>query len=202
MKNESESADGWGGNLVVTVARMYGSGGNAVGEALARKLGCPCYNRQIIERTAGQMGYAEEFVAENEQTISNARLWELIFADSGIPSSMNPSKEDAIFVGQSRTIRSFAHKSPCVIIGRLGNWILRDDPHVLRVFITSDRECAVRQVSQRSGLTEEEAEKKIEQVNTGRANHYWHYTGRHWTDISEYDLVINTGRDAKKQLRK
>lgn len=107
------AGDEWGGNPVITIARMYGSGGNEIGEAVA---------------------------------------------------------------------------------GRLGNWILRDNPHVLRVFIMSGLEYAVGQVCARTGMTPDEASRKIVQVNTGRANHYWHYTGRHWTGIEDYDLVINTSR--------
>lgn len=194
MPAEKPAADEWGGHLVITIARKYGSGGNAVGEAVAKKLGCPCYSRQLIDQTAKQMGYSAEFVAENEQKVSTARLWELIFADNGIPASMNPCKEDAIYVSQSRTIRGLAHNGPCVIVGRLGNWILRDDPHLLRVFITSGLDYAVDRVVDKFHITRDEAAKKIESVNTGRANHYWQYTGRHWTDISEYDLVINTER--------
>lgn len=140
------------------------------------------------------MGYTPEFVEENEQNISTARLWELIFADSSIPMSMNPSKEDAIYVSESRTIRELAHQGPCVIVGRLGNWILRDNPYVLRVFITSGKEFASRQIMERFHIPEEEALRKIDRVNTGRANHYWQYTGRQWTDIGGYDLVLNTGR--------
>lgn len=188
------TGDEWNGNRIITIARMYGSGGNAVGEEVARRLGCPCYNRQIIDQTARQMGYTTDFVEANEQNLSTGRLWELIFADSGIPASMNPSKEDAIYVSQSRTIRELAHNSPCVIIGRLGNWILRDDPHVLRVFIMSGRDFAVKQIVEKLHLSEEEAARKIERVNTGRANHYWHYTGKQWTDIGGYDIVINTER--------
>ena len=186
--------DEWGGNRIVTIARMYGSGGNAVGEELARRLGCPCYSRQLIDRTAQKMGYTPEFVERNEQNISTGRLWELIFSDSGIPASMNPSKDDAIYVSQSRTIRELAHKSPCVIIGRLGNWILRDNPHVFRVFIMSGRDFAVKEIAAKLHIPEEEAARKIERVNTGRANHYWKYTGKQWTDISGYDLIINTER--------
>ena len=184
----------WGRYPVVTIARMYGSGGNAVGEAVAHRLGCPCYSRLIIDQTARQMGYTPEFVEENEQNISTARLWELIFTDHGIPASMNPSKDDAIFVSQSRTVRELAHRGPCVIIGRLGNWILRDNPHVLRVFVASDKDFAVKQVAAQLHVSEEEASRKIDRVNTGRANHYWQYTGRQWTDIGGYDLVVNTDR--------
>ena len=107
---------------------------------------------------------------------------------------MNPSKEDAIYVSQSRTIRELAHKSPCVIIGRLANWILRDDPHVLRVFVTSGHDYAVRQIADKLHLSTDEAARKVDRVNTGRANHCRHYTGKAWTDLTGYDLVINTER--------
>lgn len=190
----SENAGTSDRHLVITIARMYGSGGDAVGEKVAESLGCPCCSRQIIDQTAVQMGYPEEFVAENEQNISTVRLWEMIFSDSGIPSSMNPSRDDAIFVSQSRAVLSIARKGPCVIVGRLGNWILRDRPNVLRVFIKSGKERAISRVTARTGLSEEEAAMKIDRVNTGRANHYWRYTGRQWMDMNEYDLVIDTDR--------
>ena len=193
--DQASSAGGtWGKYRIVTIARTYGSGGNAVGEEVARRLGCPCYSRQIIDRTAEQMGRTPEFVAENEQNISTGKLWEMIFEDSGIPVSMNPSKDDAIYVSQSRTIRELAHHGPCVIIGRLGNWILRDNPHVLRVFVTSGPDSAAIRVASRFNISEEDAARKVERVNTGRANHYRRYTGRQWTDIGEYDLMLNTDR--------
>ena len=59
---KAAAGDAWNGNRVVTIARTYGSGGNAIGEEVARRLGCPCYNRQLIDRTAAQMGYSPEFV--------------------------------------------------------------------------------------------------------------------------------------------
>lgn len=190
---QTAGTDSWGDWCVVTVARMYGSGGNAVGEEVARMLGCPFYSRQIIDRTAEQMGYSPEFVAENEQNVSTARLWEMILADSSIPMSMNPSKDDAIYVSESRTIRELAHQGPCVIVGRLGNWVLRDNPRLLRVFVWSDKEFAVRQVMEKLHIGAADASAKIDRVNTGRANHCWHYTGHQWTDVSGYDLVLNTG---------
>ena len=191
---QAQQAALWASHRVITIARTYGSGGNEVGEKVARRLGCPCYSRQLIDRTAEQMGRTPEFVAENEQNISTGKLWEMIFEDSGIPVSMNPSKDDAIYVSQSRTVRELAHHGPCVIIGRLGNWILRDNPHVLRVFVTSGPDSAAVRVASRFNISREEAARKVERVKTGRANHYRRYTGRQWTDIGEYDLVVNTDR--------
>lgn len=177
---------------VITISREYGSGGHDVGEKLANRLGVAFYDRALIEKTACDLGYTADYVAGREQNISTAKLWELVFTDKSIPESMNPNHDDAIFVSQSRTIRELAAEQPCVIIGRMADWVLRDRTNCLRVFITSDRQYAVGNVMKKEGLTAEEAARKIEKVNKGRSNHYMQYSDRHWTDARNYDLVINT----------
>lgn len=178
--------------FVITIAREYGSGGLMLGKLLAKRLGVDYYDHDIIDETAKKLGYTTEFVRENEQNISNSKLWELIFTDKSIPISMNPSHDDAIFVSESRIIRNLAMKEPCVIIGRCANWILRNDNKAFRIFVTSNREDAVRRVMKKDGIDAEAADKRIEQINTGRNNHYFQYTGRRWTDARDYDLVVNT----------
>jgi uncharacterized membrane protein YczE/cytidylate kinase len=179
---------------IITIAREYGSGGRIVGRQLAEKLGVPFYDHEIIDNAAKQLGYSAETVARSEQNISSGKLWELIFTDKSIPPSMMPSTDDAIYVAESRTIRALAQKGPCIIMGRLGNWVLRDYPKLFRVFVTSSEDSAVKRVMEHDHLSEEESRKRIEQVNKGRENHYWQYTGRQWRNIKDYDLVINTDR--------
>lgn len=193
-KDTVEEKDQWSGHHVITIARAYGSGGNDVAHAVAEKLGWPCYDRQLIDLTARRMGYSTEAVERSEQNIPTSRLWEMVMEDTGIPSSMNPSRDDAIFVSQSRTIRELAHEGDCVIVGRLANWTLRDHPHALRVFITSSRDSATKRVAQRLDISEEEAARKQKRVNTGRANHCRRYTGQPWTSPDSYDLMLNTDR--------
>ncbi len=178
--------------FVITIAREYGSGGLMLGKMLAKRLGVDYYDHDIIDQTAERLGYTSDFVRENEQNISNGKLWELVFTDKSIPVSMNPSHDDAIFVSESRIIRKLATKKPCIIIGRLANWVLRNDKKAFRVFVTSDKEDAVRRVMAKDSLSVQEAARRIEQVNTGRYNHYLQYTGRRWTDGRDYDLVVNT----------
>lgn len=178
--------------LVITISREYGSGGHDVGKMLAERLGISFYDRSLIDKTAAELGYTRESVANSEQNISTAKLWELIFTDKSIPESMNPSMDDAIYVQQSRTIRELATEHSCVIIGRMADWVLRDRGNCVRVFITSNRESAVARVALKTGLTQNEAARKVDRVNKGRANHYLQYSDRHWTDARNYDVVINT----------
>ncbi len=185
--------------FVITIAREYGSGGRELGLLLANRLGVGFYDRDIIDETAKELGYTQDFVRDNEQNISTGKLWELVFTDKAIPMSMNPSLDDAIFVSESRIIRSIAMKKPCVIIGRCANWVLRNDSKALRIFVTSDKDDAIKRIMNRDGLSYENAEKRMEQVNTGRSNHYLQYTNHRWTDPHGYDIVINTSRLGLKQ---
>lgn len=178
--------------LVITISREYGSGGHAVGEALSEQLGIELYDHDIIDKTANELGYSREYVASKEQNISTSKLWELVFTDKSIPESMNPSHDDAIFVAESRTIRELASKKSCVIIGRMANWVLRDRPNCIKVFVTSNRQTAISSVIAQEHLTAIEAEHKIERINKGRSNHYLQYAGSHWTDVRNYDIVVNT----------
>lgn len=178
--------------VVVTISREYGSGGYAVGEAVAKRLGVKLYDHDIIDRAAVELGYSREYVASKEQNISTAKLWELVFTDKSIPESMNPSHDDAIFVAESRTIRELSAKEPCVIIGRMANWVLRDRANCVKVFVTSDKPTAIREVMQKDHIDENEALRKIERINKGRSNHYLQYSGSHWRDAHNYDIMVNT----------
>jgi len=181
-------------SLVVTISREYGSGGHNVGEKLAKRLGIAFYDHDIIDKVAEKLGYTREYVANTEQNISTAKLWELVFTDKSIPESMNPSQDDAIFVAESRTIRELASKSPCVIIGRMANWVLRDRQKCIKVFVTSNRDTAIEKIVKKDSLSPAEAAKKIERINKGRSNHYLQYSGSHWTDARNYDLVVNVSK--------
>src|SRR5574344_110235 len=180
--------------LVITISREYGSGGHELGEKLASRLGIKLYDKDLIDITASELGDSSHFVQQNEQNISTSKLWELIFTDKSIPMSMNPSKDDAIFVSQSRTIQKLSMQGPCVIIGRCANWVLRHDKNCFRVFVCSDMEDAVKRVTGYIDADSAEAREQIQKINKSRANHYWQYTGGDWTDARNYDLVINSSK--------
>jgi len=180
--------------LVITISREYGSGGHEVGEKLAEKLGIKLYDKYLIDETAKELGCSYAFVQDNEQNISTAKLWELIFTDKSIPVSMNPSEDDAIFVAQSRTIQKLAMQESCVIVGRCANWVLRNDENSFHVFVCSDIRDAVKRVTGYINADAEEAKTQIMKINRARANHYWQYTGGSWTDGRNYDLVVNSSK--------
>lgn len=181
--------------LVITISRQYGSGGHEVGERLARELGIPLYDKAIIDEAAKELGCSTEYVRRKEQSTSNLELLQMIFADgSGVRPEMELSDDDAIFVTESRIVRQLPAQGPCVIIGRLADYLLKDNPHCFRVFIRSDMQTAVDRATREYGIPARQAEEEVRRVNRERAAHYWRYTGQRWGDADNYDLMVNTSQ--------
>lgn len=177
--------------LVITISRQYGSGGHEIGEKLARALGIPLYDKNIIDKTAEELGFLPKVVMEREQSIAPMQLLEMVFAEGGgVLPDMELSEVDAIFVTESRIIRDLAAKGSCIIIGRCADFVLRNCTECFRVFVWADMEQARKRVVEEYGIVSENAEDKIEKINKERSNHYWRYTGRKWADADNYDLVL------------
>lgn len=130
--------------LVVTISREYGSGGHRIGELLAQRLGVKFYDKELISLTAQQSGLSERQIQESEQTV-NGRL---VYDDP---------VQTAVFRSQSQVIQEIASREPCVIVGRLANFILKDRPHSLHLFIYADETQVQTILSALKGLQTQEA---------------------------------------------
>ena len=89
---------------VITISREYGSGGRAIGEKLAKELGIPFYNKELILMAAKESGLSEEYIKKAEQQKSTSFLYGLYMGAQQLP--MN----DQIFLIQSKIIREIAEK--------------------------------------------------------------------------------------------
>lgn len=185
---------------VITITREYGSGGRLLGKALAETLGIKFYDKELISMVAQDSRKSEQYVKDNEQRLSSGTLFDLILQDYEAPLERSLSSYDALFVSQSRVIRTIARREPCVIVGRCADYILNDFPQssLIKIFCYTNlsdahERCMTAYNDKPDGLDE-----KIKEANRSRINHYQHYTGRKWGDPHYYDLMINTGTTSIK----
>lgn len=173
---------------VITISREYGSGGRAIGERLAKELGVPFYDKELIFMAAKESGLSEEYIKKTEQMKSTSFLYGLYMSAQQLP--MN----DQIFLVQSKIIRQVAQEGPCVIVGRCADYVLRDDPNValVNLFVHAPLAARIRRESARTKTTPAEAEKRIRQVDKERAAYYNFFSSKRWGDAQAYDLCVNT----------
>ena len=182
-------------NTIITISREFGSGGRLVGEKLAQALDIPFYDSAIIEMAAEKSGLAPSFIEQNEEHIPNSFLFNL---SASALSSYKPSLQydtpinDKTFFAQSAVVRELAAQGSCVIVGRCADYVLREEPGLVRVFICAEPEDRKKRAVEKYGLDSASIESRLKKIDKARANYYKFYTGENWGGIHEHDLIINT----------
>ncbi|MZK51437.1 cytidylate kinase family protein [Clostridium beijerinckii] len=181
-------------NFVVTISREFGSGGREIGKKIAKKLGIAYYDSELIQMTANESGYAVEYVAENEQKLTNSLLHDLYSQYTAAITEEDMPRFEHLFHTEAKVIREIAAKESCVIVGRLASYILCDHENAMNVFISSDMDKKIKHVMDRDGISKTEAEKKIYKVEKERRNHCHYFTHKEWNDVKNYDIVIKSSK--------
>ena len=177
-------------NRIITIGREFGSGGRTLGREVAKKLGIPCYDQELIEKMAEESGFTREYV---EKESENASLGSWAASALGMDGTYTaPTNQDRLWAVQSRIIREIAEKESCVIVGRCADVILEDKADLLRVFIHADFDARAKRIVEKYGETEIPTEKRLRDKDKRRAMYYQFYTDRKWGDIENYDIILNS----------
>lgn len=166
-----------GKKIVVTISREYGSGGRYVGELLAKNLGIPFYDKNLIILSAKESGLATEYVKKNEQTLEGPQ-----------------TTDDLLYIATTKVIEKLYKKGSCVIVGRCGNFILKNKKDVLKVYLYSSLDDKINRVTKYYNIDKDKALNTINKVNKERKKHYKYYTNTILDDYNNYDLVLDVSK--------
>lgn len=182
--------------FIVTIARGYGSGGRTIGKMLADRLGVKFYDKDLIRMASDVSGINESLFGQSDEKTKSG-----VFGKPGVykgeviaPGKSGFISEENLFNYQAMVIKQIAGEGSCVIVGRCADYVLRDDPSVVRVFIYADEEACIKNAADVKGITDRrEAIKTIASTDKERAAYYKAHTGREWIDARNYDLCLNSG---------
>ena len=182
-------------NFVINIGRQLGSGGRNIADILSRHYGITAYDRKIIELAAKESGFGQEFF-ENADEKKSYGFFHSIFSNRAIANALGSNdsclSNDALFKVQSDIIRDLAEKESCIFIGRCADYILREHPRHINIFLTANLEDRIARMASEKGITAEQAEELIEKTDRRRADYYNYYSGKTWGASESYDLCINT----------
>lgn len=150
-------------NKIIAISREFGSAGRTIGKRAAAELGIPCFDMEIIDRIAADGGFNEN--------LGQDQLW-------------NMEKE---------IILDLVDRQSCVIVGRCADYILRDDPQCIKVFIHASMKKRAERILKAYGDREETPEKRLKEKDKRRIAYYQRYTGNEWGAAQNYDITLNSG---------
>jgi cytidylate kinase len=183
--------------VIITIGRQFGSGGREIGEKLAEKLEIPYYDKSLIHLAARDSGIDEDLFNSADEKAYHS-FWTAYAGNAGFfPNRISLFNEmpmnDRLFLIQSNIIRKLAESGSCIIVGRCADYILRDDPHVIPVFIHSGEQDRLNRIIQSYGIASKDARDVMIKTDKRRAAYYNYYSGEKWGRADNYDLSINSG---------
>ena len=184
-------------NVVITIGRQFGSGGRYVGRLLAEKLGIPFYDKELLSEAAKNSGICEEMFEEHDEKPTRSLLFSLV---TGMQSHMSAGTfymdmplNHKIFLAQFDAIRRIAEEGPCVIVGRCADYVLRENPDAVSIFVKGDMPSKIDRAVKYYGIEPDKAEERIRKADKQRASYYNYYATATWGDVDNYDLIVDTG---------
>lgn len=184
-------------NIIYTIGREFGSGGKAVGDMLAKKLGIKCYDKELLQRAAKESGYCKEIFENHDEKPTNSFLYSLVMDTysmggySSVPFLDMPLNHK-IFLAQFETIKKIAAEESCVIVGRCADYALSEVPTCINTFIHADMDTRIKQIASQMGVSENKARDIIQKNDKQRASYYNYYTSKKWGDSRSYHLTLDS----------
>ena len=184
---------------VITIARETGSGGHNIARKLSDVLSIPYYDRELLRRASDVSGIHERLFGAADERVGWKEMLsaaEKVYTGEILP----PDSDDYIstrnlFSFQAKIIKELAATENCIILGRCGNYLLKDHPHVVRIFIYAPFEARFENVASYSrSKTQNEILRYMRKEDKRRAAYYHYYTGEEWRDVSGYDICLDSSR--------
>lgn len=178
----------------ITIGRQYGSGGYDIGHKLAELYGISFYDKELLVLAAKESGLNKAFFEKADERSSHGITYAF---SAGLPymgmfaQYTDILSNDGLFRIQSDTIRNLAKKEACVLVGRCADYILREDPLCLSIFIHSPLEVRIARIMEKLKLNKEQALELITKKDKERSAYYYYYTNKRWASALSYDLSID-----------
>ena len=182
-------------HIIINVGRQLGSGGHDIGRMLALDFQAKYYDRELLNLAAKESGFSEKFFEQNDERkgfFKGLFNMQTSHVSGGSMYKTNFSQE-SLFQFQSDAIQKAAKEGSCVFVGRCADYILRDFPNTVNIFITASMNYRINQIMNKQHMDYESARKFIESKESKRAAYYNYYTGKKWGAAESYDLCIDSG---------
>lgn len=179
---------------VITVSREFGSGGRSVAKELAQRLGWDYYDKELVKEVAVQTGFHPSFVEDRGEFASTGSALSFALSGQGTPGVMDGmSASDFLWCIQRDVILKLADKGRCVIVGRCGDYILREREDSFHVFVHAPMAFRAERIVRLYGESEYSPEQRLKSKDKKRRIYYKHYTGQEWGMAQNYHMTLNSG---------
>lgn len=177
-----------GKQLIITVGREFGSGGHIIAAKLAEHFGIQFLDSNILAEVAKKSNTSEEYLKKYDESARNLFFSRTVNGFSNSPEEIIAQMQFDYIKQKSDSGESF------VVIGRCADYILRENPALVRVFVLGDTEAKIKRTAEREGISEEKAKIRMEQADKRRKYFHNTHSENKWGDSRSYDITVNSSK--------
>ena len=183
-------------NIVITINRESGSGGGEIARRLGEKLGLKVYGRAILQSVADYFNTTLEDMDRVKAQKANwwsdfCKFYRQFDTTSRSGDSYPEATPLTLYYAEARLLRELAEQESCIIVGRAGFHIFRDNPNALHLLIMADRDARIARIATKQNLSPEEAAKVIDKTDKARDTFVKTVADTSRYDARNYDFVLN-----------
>lgn len=183
---------------VISIGRQLGSGGKEIAEKLGKKLNITVYDKKLLEMAAKESGLDTTVFEKADEKESDSFFGSVMALRNSIADAISGygscMQSDKLFEIQSEAMRKIAYEESCITIGRCAEYVLREHPNLISIFVTADMPNRIRRIMKNNNLNEEKAKEFIAKADKERKAYHDYYATTIWGDSKSYDLCINSSR--------
>lgn len=174
-------------NFVITINRQFGSLGRPIARKMSELMNIEYYDRDIVDAVAKEMNLPVSVISDEEETAKSSFFRMKFPLGNG-----TTSRQENIFDTQKKIIANLSAKRSCIIVGRCSEYVLRNHPKLIRVFIYAPQEARFRNCVENLHMTPEAAHKMIVEVDKARDAYHMQFAGYLPSDFNHNDIMINS----------
>lgn len=177
-----------GKQIIISVGREFGSGGHEIAERLAKHYNIPLYDKEIFDHVEEKGSISADVAKYFDEKPVNTMFYPMSFDGSYIPLEQTVANHIFDFI---RT-KGEQEQQSFVIVGRCAEYVLRDNPNMISLFILGDREVKMKRVMEKYDLDEKGALNRMKKADKMRKTYHNFYADGKWGDSRSYDLCVNS----------
>lgn len=188
---------------VIVIGRQFGSGGRRIGKLIAEKLGYTYYDSELLNRAAERLGFKKELFNSHEER-KPSYLRGVLQGAFGIADNFHANSfgSERLYGEQTRLIKELAEEGPCVIVGRTADYILRDHPQRLSVFLHSPLQYRAGHILARGDAPDMESALELARKKDRNREKYYNYFtgGSNWGKAHNYEIALDSSKADPEEI--
>lgn len=177
-----------GKQIIISIGREFGSGGHEIAECLAKHYNIPLYDKEIFEHIEEKGSISADVARYFDEKPVNPVFYPVMLDGNNLPLEQTVANHIFDFI---RT-KGDKEKESFVMVGRCAEYVLRDNPNVISIFVLGDKEVKCKRVMEKYKLDEKGAYNRMKKEDKMRKTYHNFYADGKWGDSRSYDLCVNS----------